>query len=120
MSQKLTDSYAIYDGVTNGALYHRLKDVDENKVSRNVARFRNILSNTSNIHDKLQQAALYIKETYHSKMGIALLNEDEKVYIGLLTDQAFKAKMFKMPQTRNILRRRSQNYALITLLNWLR
>ena len=31
VSQKLTDSYAIYDGVTNGALYHRLKDVDENK-----------------------------------------------------------------------------------------
>ena len=80
------------------------------KVSRNVARFRNILSNTSNIHDKLQQAALYIKR-HTSKMGIALLNEDEKVYIGLLTDQAFKAKMFKMPQTRNILRRRSQNYA---------
>ena len=121
VSQKLTDSYAIYDGVTNGALYHRLKDVDEKqKLVGMLPDSEIFLSNTSNIHDKLQQAALYIKETYHSKMGSALLNEDEKVYICLLTDQAFKAKMFKMPQTRNILRRRSQNYALITLLNWLR
>ncbi|MDU5817557.1 MAG: competence/damage-inducible protein A, partial [Staphylococcus sp.] len=42
----------------------------------------------------------------------------EQVYLGYYDDSVFKYETFKMPLKRNILKSRSQNYAMINLINW--
>ena len=52
------------------------------------------------------------------QMGIVLLNKDNIVYLGIYDGNNFDIETFKMSQSRNLLRSRSQNYAMIRLLNW--
>ena len=52
-------------------------------------------------------------------MGMALLHDENEVYLGKLVGEELEIESFKMSQNRNLLRSRSQNYALIRLLKWL-
>ncbi|MBD4577464.1 competence/damage-inducible protein A, partial [Xanthomonas citri pv. citri] len=52
--------------------------------------------------------------------AIILLEYDGEVHIGYDNNFEFKTEQFKMSKSRNLLKNRSQNYALIRLLNWLR
>ncbi|WP_415425606.1 CinA family nicotinamide mononucleotide deamidase-related protein [Staphylococcus borealis] len=111
--------FSLYDGVTNGALYTRLKNYDTNHLLEGqLPDSRVFISEIDNIEDKLKYATQYVKDLYKTKLGIALLHDQEQVYLGYSDERVFKFETFKMPLKRNILQNRSQNYAMIKLLNW--
>ncbi|UDI78403.1 CinA family nicotinamide mononucleotide deamidase-related protein [Staphylococcus taiwanensis] len=117
---RISQSFSIYDGVTDGALYTRLKAYDEKENLKGQLPDSDIfISNTNTDDDKLKQAAEYVQRLYKTDIGIALLHDNEQVYLGMLKDDEFKVDSFKMPLKRNMLKTRSQNYAMIRLLNWL-
>ena len=66
---------------------------------------------------KLKYVSQYVKDLYKTDWGIAY-NNQEQVYLGYYDDSVFKYETFKMPLKRNILKSRSQNYAMINLINW--
>lgn len=47
-----------------------------------------------------------------------LLHMEAEVYLGIYDGQELKVETFKMALSRNLLQSRSQNYAMIRLLNW--
>ena len=53
-----------------------------------------------------------------NRFGYCTLNKDNIVYLGIYDGNNFDIETFKMSQSRNLLRSRSQNYAMIRLLNW--
>ena len=73
---------------------------------------------TSEFNAVLFNAAQYVRDLYQTDLGIVLLNKDKIVYLGIYDVNNFDIETFKMSQSRNLLRSRSQNYAMIRLLNW--
>ena len=116
---KINETFAIYDGVTNGALYTRLKNVDQNDVLNGLLPHNGLfIDTTDSIHDQLFNAAQYVKDLYQTDLGIVLLHENEDVYLAMYDGEVLNVDTFKMTQSRNLLRSRSQNYAMIKLLKW--
>ncbi|CUT98131.1 Putative competence-damage inducible protein (fragment) [Staphylococcus capitis] len=116
---KINETFAIYDGVTNGALYTRLKNVDQNNVLNGLLPHNDLFIDiTDRIHDQLFNAAQYVKDLYQTDLGIVLLHENEDVYLAMYDGEVLNVDTFKMTQSRNLLRSRSQNYAMIKLLKW--
>ena len=115
----INKSFSIYDGVTNGALYTRLKNQDLNHLLKGQLPDSSVfVSDFDDILDKLKYVSQYVKDLYKTDWGIALLHNQEQVYLGYYDDSVFKYETFKMPLKRNILKSRSQNYAMINLINW--
>ncbi|WP_154836695.1 CinA family nicotinamide mononucleotide deamidase-related protein [Staphylococcus sp. Marseille-Q1834] len=117
----MKETFSIYDGVTNGAIYTRLKNYDEEHILKGLLPDNEVfLEENNDIEGKVKRAAQYVKDLYKTEVGIALLHDNEHVVLGMYQDDEFKVDAFKMSQKRNLLQNRSQNYALIRLLNWLK
>lgn len=117
----MKETFSIYDGVTNGAIYTRLKNYDDENILKGVLPDSKVFLNRNDkIEDKVKEATQYVKDLYKTKVGIALLHENEHVVLGMYRNGEFKIDSFKMSQKRKLLQNRSQNYALIRLLNWLK
>ncbi|MCI2773178.1 CinA family nicotinamide mononucleotide deamidase-related protein [Staphylococcus petrasii] len=117
----MKETFSIYDGVTNGALYTRLKNYDDENILKGLLPDSEVFINeNNNIEDKVKEAVQYVKDLYKTDVGIALLHENEHVVLGMYRNGEFKVDSFKMSLKRNLLQNRSQNYALIRLLNWLK
>ncbi|MCC8990690.1 MAG: competence/damage-inducible protein A, partial [Staphylococcus sp.] len=71
------------------------------------------------INEQIYESAKYVKDLFKVEMGMTLLHDDNEVYLGKLVGDELEIESFKMSQNRNLLRSRSQNYALIKLLKWL-
>ncbi|PTI13982.1 CinA family nicotinamide mononucleotide deamidase-related protein [Staphylococcus warneri] len=113
-------SFAIYDGVTNGALYTRLKNVDDRQLLKGaLPHSSQFVDSELNINEQLYESAKYARDLFNVEMGMALLHDENEVYLGKLVGEELEIESFKMSQNRNLLRSRSQNYALIRLLKWL-
>lgn len=113
-------SFAIYDGVTNGALYTRLKNVDDRQLLKGaLPHSSQFVDSELNINEQLYESAKYVRDLFNVEMGMALLHDENEVYLGKLVGEELEIESFKMSQNRNLLRSRSQNYALIRLLKWL-
>ena len=117
----INKTFSVYDGVTNGALYTRLKTHDEDELLKGHLPDSDIfISDMSNNEEKVKKAATYVKDLYKTDMGIALIHDEAQVYLGIVSHDEFKVDSFKMSLNRNMLQNRSQNYALIKLLNWVK
>ena len=116
----MSTSFAIYDGVTNGALYTRLKNVDDSQLLKGaLPHSSQFIDVKQNINEQIYESAKYVKDLFKVEMGMTLLHDDNEVYLGKLVGDELEIESFKMSQNRNLLRSRSQNYALIKLLKWL-
>lgn len=117
--EQINSTISIYDGVTDGAIYNRLKHFDKQNILKGMLPDSDIfLNHHSSIEIQLREATSYVKDLYKTEMGIAILYEKENVYLAMNTKDDFKMTTFKMTQSRNLLHNRSQNYVLIRLLNW--
>lgn len=116
----MSTSFAIYDGVTNGTLYTRLKNVDDSQLLKGaLPHSSQFIDVKQNINEQIYESAKYVKDLFKVEMGMTLLHDDNEVYLGKLVGDELEIESFKMSQNRNLLRSRSQNYALIKLLKWL-
>ncbi|MCS4782940.1 CinA family nicotinamide mononucleotide deamidase-related protein [Staphylococcus aureus] len=119
--KKINEPFVIYDGITNGALYHRLKEVDLNDVLKGMINHNeNFVDINKPIEQQLKDAVQFVNKLFNVSSAIILLEYDGVVHIGYDNNLEFKTEQFKMSESRNLLKNRSQNYALIRLLNWLR
>ncbi|MCE3021411.1 CinA family nicotinamide mononucleotide deamidase-related protein [Staphylococcus pasteuri] len=116
----MNSTFSIYDGVTNGALYTRLKNEDtEDQLKGALPDSPQFVDHELDINEQLYMTAKYVKDLFKTEKGITLLHNEKDVYLGILNDDKLDIESFKMSQNRNLLRSRSQNYALIKLLKWL-
>ena len=70
----INKSFSIYDGVTNGALYTRLKNQDLNHLLKGQLPDSSVfVSDFDDILDKLKYVSQYVKDLYKTDWGIALL-----------------------------------------------
>lgn len=113
--------FAIYDGITNGALYSRLKEVDSNGVLKGMINHTDyFIESEEPIHQQLDDASQFVTKLFNVSTAIILLEYDNTVYLAYFDKQQLMVDHFKMSKSRNLLKNRSQNYALIRLLNWQR
>ncbi|EHJ07723.1 CinA family nicotinamide mononucleotide deamidase-related protein [Staphylococcus simiae] len=116
--QHIKTPFAIYDGVTNGALFNRLKNVDEYKMAKgSIIDSEYIINKNNSIEEQLLEATNYTASLYQVPLAVSILNQDNTVYLALLENEKLTIESFKMAQSRNLMHSRSQNYALIRLLN---
>ena len=116
----MDSTFSIYDGVTNGALYTRLKNEDtEDQLKGALPDSPQFVDHELDINEQLYMTAKYVKDLFKTEKGITLLHNEKDVYLGILNDDKLDIESFKMSQNRDLLRSRSQNYALIKLLKWL-
>ena len=81
---RVNETFAIYDGVTNGALYTRLKNVDQDNLLNGSLPHNDLfVDSRDSIHDQLFNAAQYVKDLYQTDLGIVLLHENEEVYLAM-------------------------------------
>lgn len=114
-------TFAVYDQVTEGLLHARLKQEDtEHLLKGYMLHHPQFIDTSLSIEDQLYAAAHFVQALYDSEQAISLLAQNNTVYIGLLNGDTFNMKTFKMGQMRYLQRDRSQNYILITWLNWLK
>lgn len=104
-----------------GLLHARLKQEDSQHLLKGyMLHHPQFLDASVAIEDQLYSAALFVQALYDSEQAISILSQDNTVYIGLLAGDSFQVKTIKMTQMRHLQRDRSQNYILITWLNWLK
>lgn len=119
--QKVGHSFAIYDGVTDGKLYSRLQDYnDANKLKGMLPHFDKFITKSNGINNQLAVGATIVKDLFETEMGIALLYDDSKVYLGILSEDKLHVQSFNIAQSRNLIKSRTPNYALIRLLNFIK
>lgn len=114
-------TFAVYDQVTEGLLHAHLKQEDTAHLLKGyMLHHPQFIDESLSIEDQLYAAAHFVQALYDSEQAISLLTQNNTVYIGLLNGDTFHIKTFKMGQMRYLQRDRSQNYILITWLNWLK
>lgn len=119
--QQLKGTVALYDGVTDGMLYSRLKDYDDTQqVKGMLPHSESWIKSTDAIDQQLSVSARIVRELFESEMGISVLYREGTVYLGILANNDLKVYDFKMTQKRNLLKTRTPNYVMIRLLNELR
>ena len=119
--QQLKGTVALYDGVTDGMLYSRLKDYDDTQqVKGMLPHSESWIKSTDTIDQQLSVSARIVRELFESEMGISVLYREGTVYLGILANNDLKVYDFKMTQKRNLLKTRTPNYVMIRLLNELR
>lgn len=121
LMQNIERKFAIYDGVTDGDLYSRLKDFDQEERLLGMLPHNNqFISNDLDIERQLSISTNIVKDLYKSEVAISLLYNKDTVYLGVLKEDKLSVQHFKMIQQRNLLKHRTQNYVLIRLLNRLK
>ncbi|MCD8820334.1 competence/damage-inducible protein A [Staphylococcus gallinarum] len=121
LMQNIERKFAIYDGVTDGDLYSRLKDFDQEERLLGMLPHNNqFISNDLDIERQLSISTNIVKDLYKSEVAISLLYNKDTVYLGVLKEGKLSVQHFKMIQQRNLLKHRTQNYVLIRLLNRLK
>ncbi|MGY3481082.1 MULTISPECIES: CinA family nicotinamide mononucleotide deamidase-related protein [Staphylococcus] len=115
----INQSFAIYDGVTDGELYSRIKNHDDsNKLLGMLPHHQQFINLKEDIERQLSISCRIVKDLYNAEIGISLLHENGTVYLGILENEYLTIKSFKMTKKRNLIKKRAQNYALIRLLNY--
>lgn len=116
--EKVPGTFAIYDGVTSGEVYSKLKEDDK------VDKLRGMLvddvifvEEDLDIKTRLKSGAEQVRKLYQTDIGVALLHEEDEVYLGVLTEDDFKIEAFTMTQKRNLIKHRTPNYVYIRLIN---
>lgn len=111
-------TFAIYDGVTSGEVYSKLKEDDK------VDKLRGMLvddvifvEQDLDIKTRLKSGAEQVRKLYQTDIGVALLHEEDEVYLGVRTEDDFKIEAFTMTQKRNLIKHRTPNYVYIRLIN---
>ncbi|CAM3057228.1 CinA family nicotinamide mononucleotide deamidase-related protein [Staphylococcus argensis] len=118
--QQLNGTVALYDGVTDGMLYSRLKDYDATQqVKGMLPHSESWVQSTDAIDQQLAVSARIVRELFESEIGISVLYREGTVYLGILANDDLNVYDFKMTQKRNLLKTRTPNYVMIRLLNWL-
>nr|WP_284698462.1 CinA family nicotinamide mononucleotide deamidase-related protein [Staphylococcus xylosus] len=114
----VNEAFAIYDGVTDGELYSRLKNFDDNHILRGMLPHHSqFINEHDTIESQLSITAQIIRDFYNAKVGISILSQDDIVYLGVLKGENLTIQSFKMTRRRNLMKSRTQNYVLIRLLN---
>ncbi|MCU5746764.1 CinA family nicotinamide mononucleotide deamidase-related protein [Staphylococcus sp. SQ8-PEA] len=114
-------SFAIYDGVTEGLLYSRMKNYDSNSILKGMLTNSSVfVDNNMEIKAKLKISAELVSRLYNTQVGISVLEERENVYLGILENHELACYTFKMTKKRNLIKTRTPNYTLIRILEWLR
>lgn len=116
--EKVPGTFAIYDGVTSGEVYSKLKEDDK------VDKLRGMLvddvifvEQDLDIKTRLKSGAEQVRKLYQTDIGVALLHEEDEVYLGVRTEDDFKIEEFTMTQKRNLIKHRTPNYVYIRLIN---
>lgn len=116
--EKVPGTFAIYDGVTSGEVYSKLKEDDK------VDKLRGMLvddvifvEQDLDIKTRLKSGAEQVRKLYQTDIGVALLHEEDEVYLGVCTEDDFKIEAFTMTQKRNLIKHRTPNYVYIRLIN---
>lgn len=118
---KLQDTLAIYDGVTDGALYARMKRTENHhQLIGMLPHQTQFIDSSLDIQKHLSVGAEIVKKLFDTDIGIALLNKNNDVYLGILYNNNLSVYHFKMTQRHNLIKTRSQNYTLIRMLNWIK
>lgn len=114
----VNEAFAIYDGVTDGELYSRMKNFDDNQILRGMLPHHSqFINEHDTIESQLSITAQIIRDFYNAKVGISILSQDDIVYLGVLKGENLTIQSFKMTHRRNLMKSRTQNYVLIRLLN---
>ncbi|MHD0397856.1 CinA family nicotinamide mononucleotide deamidase-related protein [Staphylococcus simulans] len=116
--EKVPGTFAIYDGVTSGEVYSRLKEDDKGDKLRGMLIDDVIfVEQDLDIKSRLKSGAEQVRQLYHTDIGMALLHVEDDVYLGVLTKEDFKIESFTMTQKRNLIKHRTPNYVYIRLIN---
>ena len=114
-------SFAIYDQVTEGLLYSRLKKEDQTHLLKGyMMHHPQFVDETATIENQLYASAVFVQSLYDTEQAMSLLSHGNTIYIGFLDHDRFRVETFKMSHHRNLQRDRSQNYVLIAWLNELK
>ncbi|UXV43378.1 CinA family nicotinamide mononucleotide deamidase-related protein [Staphylococcus simulans] len=116
--EKVPGTFAIYDGVTSGEVYSKLKEDDKGDKLRGMLVDDVIfVEQDLDIKTRLKSGAEQVRKLYQTDIGVALLHEEDEVYLGVRTEDDFKIEAFTMTQKRNLIKYRTPNYVYIRLIN---
>ncbi|MBI5974926.1 CinA family nicotinamide mononucleotide deamidase-related protein [Staphylococcus canis] len=112
---------ALYDGVTQGYLYSRLKQEDLNHVLKGYLIDHDVfLDHNLSIDEQLKYSGFFIQQLFNTSEAISILSKGNTVYVGFVKGNQVYKRQFKMSHERNLQRDRSQNYVMIEWLNWIK
>ncbi|HLR19584.1 MAG TPA: CinA family nicotinamide mononucleotide deamidase-related protein [Staphylococcus sp.] len=115
---KMQNSFALYDAVTDGALYSRMKDFDTSYLLQGMLpHHTQFIDERDTIETQLSVTANIVKDLYETEIGISIMYFEGSVYLGILENEQLIIQSFKMTQKRNLIKNRTQNFVLIRLLN---
>lgn len=116
--EKVPGTFAIYDGVTSGEVYSKLKEDDKlDKLRGMLVDDVIFVEQDLDIKTRLKSGAEQVRKLYQTDIGVALLHEEDEVYLGVRTEDDFKIEAFTMTQKRNLIKHRTPNYVYIRLIN---
>ena len=117
--QHIDQSFAIYDGVTDGVLLSRLKRFDQSQLLEGYMHHHpQFIEAHHPIETRLKLATALVKSLYHVDTGVAFLHDSGYVYLAIEQGAEWEMTQFAMPQDKQALKNRSCNYLLIRLLEW--
>ena len=115
----MTKTFAIYDGVTDGILFSRMKNFDNNQLLQGMlSHHTQFIDERDIITSQLSVSAQIVKDMFNTEIGISVIHQHDTVYLGILENDELAVQSFKMTQRRHLIKSRTQNYVLIRLLNW--
>lgn len=119
--QEMTQSFALYDGVTDGLLYSRMNDYNSDELLQGILiHAPQFIDSTAPITNQLTVATTIVQKLYNTQIGIVVLSHQDKVYIGILKDQQLHIESFNVATQQVKLKTRTPNQVLIRLLNYVK
>lgn len=119
LMDKMHQSFALYDAVTDGELYSRLKNFNTSQLLQGMLpHHTQFIDEHDTIETQLSVSANIVKDLYQTEVGISIMYYKDAIYLGILENERLEIQSFKMTQRRNSIKSRTQNYVLIRLLNW--
>lgn len=119
LMDKIHQSFALYDAVTDGELYSRLKNFNTSQLLQGMLpHHTQFIDEHDTIETQLSVSANIVKDLYQTEVGISIMYYKDAIYLGILENERLEIQSFKMTQRRNSIKSRTQNYVLIRLLNW--
>ncbi|MFQ3906272.1 CinA family nicotinamide mononucleotide deamidase-related protein [Staphylococcus parequorum] len=119
LMDKIHQSFALYDAVTDGELYSRLKNFNTSQLLQGMLpHHTQFIDEHDTIETQLSVSANIVKDLYQTEVGISIMYYKDAIYLGILENERLEIQSFKMTQRRNLIKSRTQNYVLIRLLNW--
>ncbi|PTE40859.1 competence/damage-inducible protein A [Staphylococcus equorum] len=119
LMDEIDQSFAIYDAVTDGELYSRLKNFNTSQLLQGMLpHHTQFIDEHDTIETQLSVSANIVKDLYKTEVGISIMYQNDTIYLGILENERLEIQSFKMTQRRNLIKSRTQNYVLVRLLNW--